>query len=78
MLSRGCLFVPLRARKEDGDLKLQKRRISASLPGATMGITSPLSVESFKDEKSLLRRFGNIVRLKDPDMILRYVIVSAR
>jgi DNA polymerase elongation subunit (family B) len=69
------MFVPLRARKDDSDLKLQKQRISASLPGATMGISSPLSVECFKDEKSLLRRFGNVVRMKDPDMLLRYVFV---
>jgi DNA polymerase elongation subunit (family B) len=40
-----------------------------------MGISSPLSVECFKDEKSLLRRFGNVVRMKDPDMLLRYVFV---
>jgi DNA polymerase elongation subunit (family B) len=71
ILSRGCLFVPLRARPDDTDLKLQKSRISSSMPGASMEMTSPLSVECFKDEKSLLRRFAGIVTGKDPDMILR-------
>ena len=71
ILSRGCLFVPLRASRVDTDTGLQKKRILSSMPPGNMGVTSPLSVECFRDEKSMLRRFSNVVRFKDPDMLLR-------
>mmetsp|Transcript_41763 Transcript_41763/g.100565 ORF Transcript_41763/g.100565 Transcript_41763/m.100565 type:complete len:2052 (-) Transcript_41763:1552-7707(-) len=72
ILARGCLFVPLRARRDDTDIQLQKQRILSSMPPGNMGITSPLSVECFRDEKSMLRRFANVVRMKDPDMLLSW------
>lgn len=72
IMSRGCHFVPLRAQRDDTDLQLQRQRILSSMPPANMGMSSPLSVESFRDEKSMLRRFGNVVRMKDPDVILSW------
>jgi DNA polymerase elongation subunit (family B) len=42
------------------------------MPGATLGIAAPLTVESVKDEKSLLLRLASIVRMKDPDMLLSW------
>lgn len=54
-----------RARDEERD------RIRASIPRATMGFEGQLSVECIASEKSLFMRFVSIVRMKDPDMLLR-------
>ena len=57
---------------------MQRHRILSSIPRATMGTTTPLSVECFKrkgeqnPEKMMLTRFASIVRNKDPDMILSW------
>jgi DNA polymerase elongation subunit (family B) len=70
VLSRGCIFVPFET--ENLDRNTQNRMIRSSMPGATLGIAAPLTVESVKDEKSLLLRLASIVRMKDPDMLLSW------
>ena len=42
------------------------------MPRANMGIRSPMAVDVVKDERHLLRRFKDIVRTKDPDLMLSW------
>ena len=80
IVSRGCIFVPLERRDFDRDV--QAMMIRASMPRSSMGISVPLTVESAKDERSLLLRLASIVRMKDPDMLVSlqkpFVILDVR
>jgi hypothetical protein len=77
ILERGCIFVPFDAELKGSPLdKDQARRFSsrmeASLPRATLGLRSKLTVEAVRDEKQLMLRLSSIVRWKDPDMLLSW------
>ena len=77
ILERGCLFVPVEAELKGKQLngshaRNLSKRMEASLPRATMGVPSDLTVESVRDEKQLLLRLSSIVRWKDPDMLLSW------
>ena len=76
-LEKGCVFVPaeteLRGAPFEKTVASQlSKRIEASLPRATMGVHSDMTVEAVRDEKQLMLRFASIVRWKDPDMLLSW------
>ena len=76
-LEKGCVFVPheaeLRGRTFDSSVASNlSKRIEASLPRATMGVSSEVTVEAVRDEKQLMLRLASIVRWKDPDMLLSW------
>ncbi|GKY98374.1 hypothetical protein MPSEU_000795000 [Mayamaea pseudoterrestris] len=76
VVERGCLLVPPDAELEfvgsginKDPLSTLKASIHASMPVATMGKCSPLSVECFLNERQLILRFASLVRWKDPDLM---------
>jgi hypothetical protein len=69
ILERGCLYVPLEAESGGG---LCDTQVKSSLPRNILGVTSPLTVASVRDEKQMLLRLASIVRWKDPDILLSW------
>ena len=67
---RGCLFIPLEA--ESDDHASQVSSIRSSMPRVIMGTSADLLVELVKDETRLLHRVKDIVRMRDPDMLLSW------
>ena len=75
ILSRGCICLTLGGENPTMDSKINKQvqsQLLRAMPRASMGVQSPLSIDVVKDERHLLRRFKDIVRLKDPDLILSW------
>jgi hypothetical protein len=78
-LERGCIFVPVE--KEISHIPKENKRetmntlaerVRRAVPGQSMGISSPLSVECVQDERSLLLRLAAKVYARDPDMLLSW------
>jgi DNA polymerase zeta len=75
ILQRGCICTSLEGenpQRDDGINHRIQTQLLRSMPQSTMGIASPLSVEVVKNERHILRRFKDIVRMKDPDMMLSW------
>jgi DNA polymerase zeta len=75
ILSRGCICLTLEGENPTKDPNINKNvrfYLSRAMPRASMGIRSSLSIDVVKDERHLLRRFKDIVRMKDPDLILSW------
>ena len=67
---RGCIYVPLET--ESGDRDSQVSSIRSSIPRSIMGTSAEILVECVKDENRLLHRLKDIVRIRDPDMLLSW------
>jgi DNA polymerase zeta len=75
VLSRGCICLTLDGENPTKDPKINKNvrmQLLRAMPRASMGVRSPLSIDVVKDERHLLRRFKDIVRMKDPDLMLSW------
>ena len=75
VLSRGCICLTLEGENPNKDRKINKNvelQLLRSMPRSNIGVESPLSIEVVKDERYLLRRFKDIVRIKDPDLMLSW------
>lgn len=84
ILERGSLFVPNEGESNNETVPnegesnketlkdIEERRMAASMPRTTMGRSSKLTVQTFRDEKQLLLRLASIVQWKDPDMLLSW------
>ena len=75
IIQRGCICTTLDGENPEKDADFNKNvqmQLLKSMPRTSMGIESPLSVEVVKDERQILRRFKDIVRIKDPDMLLSW------
>ncbi len=75
VLSRGCICLTLEGENPTKDPNINKNvrlQLLRAMPRANMGIRSPLSIDVVKDERHLLRRFKDIVRSKDPDLMLSW------
>lgn len=75
VLSRGCICLTLEGENPTKDPTINKNvrlQLLRAMPRASMGIRSPLSIDVVKDERHLLRRFKDIVRMKDPDLMLSW------
>lgn len=75
ILLRGCICTTLDGENPGKDPKINRgaqHQLLRSIPRSTMGVASQLLVEVVEDERHLLRRFKDIVRLKDPDMIISW------
>ena len=75
ILSRGCICSALEGENPTRDPKINKLiklQLLRAMPRACMGVQSSLSIDVVKDERHLLRRFKDIVRMKDPDLMLSW------
>eukprot|EP00751_Fragilariopsis_kerguelensis_P017566 CAMPEP_0170833452 /NCGR_PEP_ID=MMETSP0734-20130129/343_1 /TAXON_ID=186038 /ORGANISM="Fragilariopsis kerguelensis, Strain L26-C5" /LENGTH=1050 /DNA_ID=CAMNT_0011199777 /DNA_START=13 /DNA_END=3162 /DNA_ORIENTATION=- len=75
ILSRGCICLTLDGENPQKDPKINSNvelQLLRAMPRASMGVKSFLSIEVAKDERHLLRRFKDIVRMKDPDLMLSW------
>ena len=75
VLSRGCICLTLEGENPSKDPNVNKNvrlQLLRAMPRANMGVRSPLSIDVVKDERHLLRRFKDIVRTKDPDLMLSW------
>ena len=71
ILERGCIFVPLEQTLKAKE-EIPPDRLEASMPRKILGVSSPLSIETAKDEKQLLLRLASLVRRKDPDLLVSW------
>ena len=67
ILQRGCVLVTIEAKG-----RAASSGISTNRSKATIGISSDITVERVKSERSLLLRIASIVQLKDPDCIISW------
>eukprot|EP00536_Pseudo-nitzschia_multiseries_P006259 jgi/Psemu1/255250/estExt_Genewise1Plus.C_1300068 len=75
ILSRGCICLALEGENPEKDPSINKNirlQLLRAMPRASMDVRSPLSIDVVKDERHLLRRFKDIVRAKDPDLMLSW------
>ena len=75
ILSRGCICLTLEGENPGKDPEINKNaemQLLRAMPRANMGVQSSISIEVAKDERHLLRRFKDIVRMKDPDLMLSW------
>uniref|UniRef100_A0A7S4AA49 DNA polymerase n=1 Tax=Pseudo-nitzschia australis TaxID=44445 RepID=A0A7S4AA49_9STRA len=75
ILSRGCICLTLEGENPEKDPTINKNlrlQLLRAMPRASMDVRSPLSIDVVKDERHLLRRFKDIVRTKDPDLMLSW------
>ncbi|KAG7363113.1 replicative DNA polymerase [Nitzschia inconspicua] len=75
VLQRGCICTSLDGKNPEKDTKTNhniQSQLIRSMPRSNMGCVAPLLLEVVRDERHILRRFKDIVRMKDPDVMLSW------